>query len=224
MPKCLQHALETLEQEMRTLAGLVETATDQAVRALREGNAELAREVIAGESRIDREENHLDEECLKILALYQPVATDLRRVTVAMMLATDLERMGDLAEKIAGHVLQGVNPPSVPVPEKLLQMAELTAQMVRQSLQAFFTLDMEQARVVWDLDDEVDRFNDEVIAELLELMHGAPEMIDVGLSLFSATRHLERIADHATNISEEVLYLGGGKIVRHCPDAVHLHA
>lgn len=224
MAKCLQHALDTLERDLRALAGLVETATGQAARALRENDLELARQVIAGESRIDREENHLDEECLKVLALYQPVATDLRRVTVALMLATDLERMGDLAEKIANHVLQLAHSSPLPVPEKLQRMAELTADLVRQSLEAFFDLDVPKARIVWDLDDEVDRYNTEVIQELLEAMHRSPELIDVGLSLFSMTRHLERIADHATNIAEEVIYLAGGKIVRHCPAAVHVQA
>jgi phosphate transport system protein len=224
MAKCLQHALDTLERDLRALAGLVETATGQAARALRENDLEVARQVIAGESRIDREENHLDEECLKVLALYQPVATDLRRVTVALMLATDLERMGDLAEKIANHVLQLARSSPVPVPEKLQSMAELTADMVRQSLEAFFDLDVPKARLVWDLDDAVDHYNTEVIQELLEVMHRSPDHIDVGLSLFSATRHLERIADHATNIAEEVIYLAGGKIVRHCPAAVHVQA
>ncbi len=125
--------------------------------------------------------------------------------------------MGDLAEEIAERAVTLAQEPFIPVPEKLERMTDLTTLMVRQSLDAFGNLDPRQARVVWRLDDEVDRYNTEIIAELIALMRQSPEMVMPGLSLFSATRHLERIADHATNIAEDVVYLVEGEIVRHRP-------
>jgi phosphate transport system protein len=211
----LQRDLENLQRDLLALAGLVEEAIHKAVRALTTRSPDLAREVIAGDGQIDHEDNHLNEECLKILALHQPVASDLRRIASAMMITTDLERMGDLAEDIAGRALALARMPSVPIPEKLQRMADLSTMMVRQALDSFVNLNKELAELVMRMDDEVDRYNDEVIQELIATMKGSPELIEPCLSLFSATRHLERIADHATNIAEDVLYLIGGQIVRH---------
>jgi phosphate transport system protein len=207
--------LENLQRDLLALAGLVEEAIHKAVRALQTRSADLAREVIAGDGQIDREDNHINEECLKILALHQPVASDLRRIASAMMITTDLERMGDLAEEIAERALTLSRLPRLPIPEKLQRMADLSTIMVRQSLDSFVYLSKEQAERVLRMDDEVDRYNQDLIQELIQTMQQSPELIEPGLSLFSATRHLERIADHATNIAEDVLYLIGGEIVRH---------
>jgi phosphate transport system protein len=209
--------LQDLQRELLTLAGLVEQAIYKAVRALQTRSADLAREVIACDGQIDHEDNHINEECLKILALHQPVAIDLRRIASAMMFTTDLERMGDLAEDIAGRALALCDMPNLAIPEKLQRMVDLSTIMVRQSLDSFVNLDKEQAERVLRMDDEVDRYNQELIQELIQTMQTSPELIEPGLSLFSATRHLERIADHATNIAEDVLYLIGGEIVRHRP-------
>jgi phosphate transport system protein len=135
------------------------------------------------------------------------------------LINVDLERMGDLAEDIAERALRLARPPFIPIPEKLQRMTDLTTSMVRQSLDAFVNLDAKLARLVCRLDEEVDRHNDAIIGELIETMQKAPEMVEPGLSLFSATRHLERIADHATNIAEDVIYLVEGEIVRHRPAA-----
>jgi phosphate transport system protein len=207
--------LENLQRDLLALAGLVEAAIHKAVRALQTRSADLAREVIAGDGQIDREDNHINEECLKILALHQPVASDLRRIASAMMITTDLERMGDLAEEIAERALTLARQPRVTIPERLQRMSDLTTVMVRHSLDSFVNLNQEQAERVLRMDDEVDRYNQEVIQELIQTMKQSPELIEPALSLFSATRHLERIADHATNIAEDVLYLIGGEIVRH---------
>jgi phosphate transport system protein len=145
------------------------------------------------------------------------VAVDLRRITAAMMINIDLERMGDLAEEIAERVLEMVQLPMFPIPDKLQHMTDLTTMMVRQSLDSFVNLDTKQARSVMRMDDEVDRYNEEIIQEVLKLMKSSPALIEPGLSLFSATRHLERIADHATNIAEDVVYLAEGEIIRHRP-------
>jgi phosphate transport system protein len=219
MSKHLERDLEVLERDLLSLAGNVQGAIDKAIRALRESDAGLAREVIAGDGQIDFGENQLDEECLKILALHQPVAVDLRRVISVIQITTDLERMGDLAEEIAERALTLAGLPRFPIPEKLQHMADLTMSMVQQSLDAFVELDTEQARAVLRLDDEVDRYNAEIIAEILQAMKDDPALIDAGMSLFSATRHLERIADHATNIAEGVVYLAEGEVVRHKAEA-----
>jgi phosphate transport system protein len=211
----LLRELDNLQRDLLALAGLVEDAIHKATRALQTRNINLAREVVEGDAQIDYEDNHVYEECLKILALHQPVATDLRRIVSVMMITTDLERMGDLAEEIAERAISLNGAAHVPIPEKLQRMADLTTMMVRQSLDSFVNLNQIQAERVLRMDDEVDRYNDEIIQELLVAMRSDPELIEPGLSMFSATRHLERIADHATNIAEDVIYLIGGELVRH---------
>jgi phosphate transport system protein len=215
MAKHLLRDLDNLRRDLLALASLVEETVHKATHALQTHDKRLAREVIAADEQIDLEENQLNEECLKILALHQPVAIDLRRIAAAMMITTDLERMGDLAEEIAERALDLANPPYLPIPSKLQRMTDLTTMMVRQSLDAFVNLNKEQAQAVLRMDDEVDRYNVEIIQEVMQAMKSSPALIEAGLSMFSATRHLERIADHATNIAEDVLYLIEGEIVRH---------
>lgn len=218
MSKHMQRDLDNLTRDLLALASLVETAVHKATRALQDRDARLAREVVAGDSQIDREENHVDEECLKILALHQPVASDLRRIVSVVMITTDLERMGDLAEEIAERAIILSQQSHAPIPGKLQRMTDLTTMMVRQSLDAFVNQSIQQAHSVLRLDDEVDRYCAEIIRDLVEYMKTGPDAIEPGLSLFSATRHLERIADHATNIAEDVVYLVEGEIVRHRKD------
>jgi phosphate transport system protein len=219
MSKHLERDLENLQRDILAQAALVEEAIHKAIRALQDRDTQLAQQVITGDSEIDEEENHVEEECLKILALHQPVAVDLRRIASALLINVDLERMADLAEDIAERALCLAGMPHVPTPEKLQRMTDLTTSMVRQSLDAFVNLDVRLARLVCRLDDEVDRYNNAIIEELIRVMQSAPELVQPGLSLFSATRHLERIADHATNIAEDVIYLVEGEIVRHRPAA-----
>ena len=221
MSKHLERDLENLQHDLLTLAATVEEAIHKAIRALQEREVAVAEQVIVGDTRIDEEENHVEEECLKILALHQPVAVDLRRITAALKINTDLERMGDLAEDIAERALQLSQPPHIPTPPKLQRMTDLTTSMVRQSLDAFVNLDARLARRVCRLDDEVDRYNHDIIEDLIKAMQESPALVKAGLSMFSATRHLERIADHATNIAEDVIYLVEGEIVRHRPAAVN---
>ena len=218
MAKHLQRDLDNLQQDILALAGLVEGSIHKAIRALRERDVRAAREVIAVDPQIDNEENHIEEECLKILALHQPVAIDLRRIAAAMMINIDLERMGDLAEEIAERAVHLAGLPRLPIDDGNLQkMTDLTTMMVRQSLDAFVNLSTEQAQVVMRMDDEVDRLNAEIIHAVIAVMKRSPDVIEPGMSMFSAVRHLERIADHATNIAEDVIYLVEGEIVRHRP-------
>jgi len=220
MSKHLQRDLESLQRDLLALAASVEEAIHAAIRALQERDPGTAQDVIDGDTEIDQEENHIEEECLKVLALHQPVAVDLRRIAAVLKINTELERMADLAEDIAERAAHLARLPAIAVPQGLQSMTDLTTTMVRQSLDAFVNLDAREARRVCRLDDAVDRYNNEIIQELIALMRKAPEMVEPGLSLFSATRHLERIADHATNIAEDVVYLVEGVIIRHHPEAV----
>jgi len=222
MSKHLQRDLENLQRDIVSLAASVEESIHKAIRALQDRDPEIAQEVIEGDDRIDEEENHVEEECLKILALHQPVAVDLRRTTAILKINTDLERMADLAVDIAERALHLTHLDPIGVPRKLQRMTDMTTLMVRHSLDAFVNLDARLARQVCRLDDEVDAFNKEIIDELIHGMEVAPSLIEASISLFSAVRHLERIADHATNIAEDVIYLVEGEIVRHRPAAVQL--
>jgi phosphate transport system protein len=220
MSKHLERDLDSLQQSLVRLAASVEEALDKAIQALQERDPELAREVIDGDNQIDADENQVEEECLKMLALHQPVAIDLRRIAAAMKINGELERMADLAEDIAERAVHLAGLPPMAVPAKLQRMTDLTTSMVRQCIDAFVNLDARLARTVCRLDDEVDRYNEEIIAELIAAMQASPAQVEAGLSFFSATRHLERIADHATNIAEDVVYLVEGEIIRHRPGAV----
>jgi phosphate transport system protein len=220
MSKHLERDLENLQKEILTQAASVEEMIYKAVRALQEREVDLAQQVVNSDGQIDQQENHIEEECLKMLALHQPVAVDLRRIAAVLKINTDLERMADLAGDIAERALVLARPPLIPIPEALQRMTDLSTSMVRQSLDAFVNLDCRLARRVIRLDDEVDRYNRDIIREIIGVMRDSPELVEPGISLFSATRHLERIADHATNVAEDVLYLVEGEIVRHRPEAV----
>jgi phosphate transport system protein len=220
MSKHLHRDLDNLQRDILTLAAYVEESIFKAIRALQERDVELAQQVIAGDNQIDLQENHVEEECLKMLALHQPVAVDLRRIATVLKINTDLERMADLAADIAERAVALGKLPPLSIPSNLQRMTDVATSMVRQSLDAFVHMDTRLARRVIRLDDEVDRLNRENIEDLIQVMQQSPAMVEPGLSLFSATRHLERIADHATNIAEDVVYLVEGEIVRHKPEAV----
>jgi phosphate transport system protein len=209
--------LDHMQQHIIDLAALVEKAIHQTVDALQSRQPRLAEEVIRGDETIDQEENFVEEECLKMLALHQPVAVDLRRIIAVLKINGDLERMADLCVNIAERVVTLGDMPTLPFPGRLQKMTDLTTGMVRHSLDAFMKADANLARHVIRLDDEVDCCNKEIIDELIALMQASPEFVTQGLSVFSAVRHLERIADHATNIAEDVVYLIEGEIIRHRP-------
>jgi phosphate transport system protein len=222
MSKHLERDLDDLLQDLLALASSVEVAIAKATQALSSSDAELAQEVIDGDNAIDAEENHVEEECLKMLALHQPVAVDLRRIISALKINAELERMADSAEDIAERAVRLAQLPDIKVSDKLQRMTDVTSSMVRQSLDSFVNLDSRLARLVCRLDDEVDRYNTEIIDELIDMMKRYPELIESGLSMFSAVRHLERIADYATNVAEDVVYMVEGEIIRHRPTAAQI--
>ncbi len=188
---------------------------DNAGHCLFQPDPDLAREVVEADKRVDQLEVAIEEESLKMLALHQPVAIDLRRITAVLKINHDLERIGDLAVNIVQRADCLHRRPDFRMPAKLERMARLATSMVRGTLNAFVDSDVDAAREICLRDDEVDEINREIIEELIALMKQQPAMVEPAMHCFSATRHLERIADHATNIAEDVIYLVQGEIVRH---------
>lgn len=218
MSKHLQNDVERLHRSLMSLFGVVEQMIDKSVRALCERQVELAQDVIASDERVDRTEVRIEEDCLKILALHQPVAADLRRVTTVLKINSDLERIADLACNIAERAQCVHQHPYFPIPEQLPGMVRQATIMVRLALDSFVDSDVRLARKVIETDQLVDDANLAVILELRELMKQDAALIEPALHCFSAARHVERIADHAENIAEDVIYLVDGDIVRHRKD------
>jgi phosphate transport system protein len=215
MSKHLERDIQSLESEILAVSAVVEGMIRKACRALREKKADLAAEVIEEDQYVDDREVHIEEECLKILALHQPVAIDLRRVAAILKINNDLERIADQAVNIAEQAQQIAKHPEFVIPQRLERMSEVAISMVRASLDAFVHLDVEAAQNVRASDDEVDSYNMEVANELYQLMKSEPQIIKPALHCFCAARQIERIADHATNIAEDVVYLVRGEIARH---------
>jgi phosphate transport system protein len=215
MSKHLQRDIESLNTELLTVSSMVEDMIDKATQALTDRRYDLADEVVKADEYVDEHEVHVEEECLKMLALHQPVAVDLRRIATVMKVNNDLERIADLAVSIAQRAQAMDEFPAFPIPEVLPRMVVLATQMVRGAMNAFVNMDSTAARRMIAMDRTVDQFNRDIIAELQALMQKRPEAVAAAVHCFSAVRHIERIADHATNIAEDVIYLVEGDIVRH---------
>ncbi|WP_299466770.1 phosphate signaling complex protein PhoU [uncultured Gimesia sp.] len=215
MTKHLQRDMESLGREIITQSSLVEEMISKASRALYEVRVDLANEVIEKERAINESEVKIEEECLKILALHQPVAVDLRKTATVLKINNDLERIADLAVNIAERTIGLSHYPNFRIPASLEPMTKITVSMLRDAIDAFVDFDTEKARDVCRRDDIVDGYNREIINEIYLLMHTDPELIKPALHFFSSARHIERIADHTTNIAEDVIYLTEGEIVRH---------
>jgi len=208
--------MEGLWTGVLRLAAIVEVALNHSVRALCEGSAELASEVRDEELAVDQWEVRLERDCLKVLALHQPVASDLRRVAVVLKMNGDLERMGDLARHIAKRVKKlAADPKAFPIPEPLEMMAVEALEQVHSSLDAVTQGDTILARAVIAGDRGIDKHYRTVLKELKQQIRLDPERVDSWLRLINTARNLERIADHATNIAEAVIYLKEGDIIRH---------
>jgi phosphate transport system protein len=220
MSKHLERGLEALERELLALSSMVEEMIDKACLALIRGQLDTAAEVIRCDGKVDDREVHIEEECLKILALHQPVATDLRRVAAVLKINNDLERIADLAVNVAERVETLAVFQRLHVPTKLEEMAVHARRMVRNALDSFVNLDEESARQVRQQDAIVDQLNGEVIRVLQDMVRECPDQVEPAFCLFSAARQFERIADHATNIAEDVIYLVEGEIARHKHDGV----
>ncbi len=215
MSKHLERDLDNLKQRLLEVGSMVEEATNKAIAALMSLRADLAAEVIASDSTIDASEVRTEEEGLKILALHQPVAADLRFVITALKINNDLERMGDLAVNIAERAGYLAERPPLGVPLDFNRMMEVVQQMVRTALDAQVTLDAALARTVVLMDDEVDTIHREMFQSLQQRMQQDPDVVERAVAYLSASRDLERIADLATNIAEDVVFMVDGEVVRH---------
>lgn len=217
MTQVFMHEIERLKKQILALSARVEENVILAVKALRDRDEDLALQVEESDAEIDAAEVEVEEAGLKILALHQPVAMDLRFLTCVIKINNDLERIGDLAANIAKRARRMCSYPALPVPDELHEMAARTRDMVRDSLNAFVNLDAEMASTVCVNDDSVDSLCKKVVAFVEEQGRAHPDHLKYYLQIMMAARNLERIGDHATNIAEDVIYLVKGDIVRHRP-------
>ncbi len=215
MERHFDEELKELKERLLRMASLAEESIVKAVKALVDRDKELAEDVIGSDDAINFLEIEVDELCLKLLAIRQPIATDLRFITSALKIITDLERIGDLSVNIAERALDLMEQPLLKPLIDIPRMAQLAQKMVKDSLDAFVNRDPELAREVCRRDDEVDQLNHQIFRELLTYMIQDPKAITRSVDLILVGRHLERIADHATNIGEDVVYLVKGKTIKH---------
>lgn len=216
MTKHFERNLDHLKRGILTIGSLVEELMNKATVALIDRRAALALEILNGDDEVDEREVEFEEECLKALALHQPVAGDLRFIVAAMKVNAMLERMADLAVNIAERVVYLAQHEPIGAPlESIKLMVDKVRTMVRLSLDALVNIDTAVARQVIAQDDEVDALNAGLIRELLAMMTADPAVIERAVHMLLISRHLERIADHACNIAEDVVFMVEGEIIRH---------
>jgi len=215
MTRHIERQIENLKERILRVGTLVEEAISKSITALINRDVPLAQRVMANDEEIDRMEVEVEEECLKILALYQPVAADLRFVVAVLKINNDLERMGDLARNIAKRVPQLAAGPAVELPPEIRTMATLAQDMVKQCLDAVVNADPTLARQVREEDDAVDEARQQIRRRILQGIKAHPEQLENLLRINSVSKHIERIADMATNVAEDVIYMVEGDIVRH---------
>ena len=211
----IERQIVQLKEKILRVGTLVEEAISKSITALINRDTALAQRVMTSDEEIDQMEVEVEEECLKILALYQPVAADLRFVVAALKINNDLERMGDLAKNIAKRVAQLADEGPIDLPAEIRTMATLAQEMVKQSLDAVVTGDPALARQVREEDDAVDDARQRVRRMVIRGIKIEPERVECLLRINSVSKHIERIADMATNIAEDVIYMVEGDIVRH---------
>jgi phosphate transport system protein len=215
MPVHLQREIENLKKKLLTLGARVEQTVREATLSIEDRNYELAQRIIKNDPRIDRMEVGVEEDCLKVLALYQPVAIDLRFIVAVLKMNNDLERIGDLAVNIAERSAFLSKHPPVGFSLCLIEMADKAQEMLKHSLDALVNLNSGLAHDVCAADDEVDAMNRQMYIKIQDAIRTNPDQLESLIHLLSVSRHLERIADHATNIAEDVIYMVEGRIARH---------
>jgi len=219
MAKHLEKELDRLKKLIYTLGARVDESLELAVKSFQENDEVLARKVIEGDHEIDDMEVEVEEECLKALALYQPVAIDLRFIIAVMKMNSDLERIGDLAADVAKNGI-AINKAAKPkIPLDLHQMTYLAKTIVRKSLDSLLNIDAYLAREVLKDDEEINAMKAEMKAEIVEALQRNPDHADMLTTLLAVTNRLERIGDHACNIAEDVIYMVEADIVRHQSEA-----
>jgi phosphate transport system protein len=213
-----QKELDELKENLLKMAAMVEDAIRDSVQSLVKRDSELAQKTFEYEGRINKLEIVIDDMCLRLLALRQPMAADLRFITSAMKIITDLERMGDQAVNIAERAISLNQEPQIKPYIDIPKMAEIAQSMVKDVLDAFVNRDSKLARSVCERDDLVDGLNDQVVRELVTYMMSDPRTITRAVHLMIVARCLERIADHATNIAEDVIFMVDALVIKHHAD------
>ena len=207
--------LEDLQRDILKMCAMVAALLHDAVAAIKHPNLETARKIFDSDNAIDEFDVRIEESCLKILALHQPVARDLRQVATVFKISHQLERVADLGVSIAERAASLTSLPPLPIPGSLEEMSRQAVSMLDRSLLAYIESDSYIAREICGQDETIDAFNREIIAELTGIMKAQPHLVRTVMHLFSACRNVERVADHATNIAEDVIYLVEARIVRH---------
>jgi phosphate transport system protein len=215
MAKQKEHDIQALKERVLKMGSLVEDAIRKAIKALVERDRALAISVIDGDAVVNTLDVEIEEECIRFLAIWQPTGSNLRFVTTAIKIITDLERMGDLAVDVCERAVELMDEPQLKPYIDIPRMAEAAQRMLKDSLDAFVAKDADLALKVCEADDFVDNLNHQIFNELLVYMLQDPKNISRAVRLTYITKYLERIADHATNIAEMVVYLVKGKVIRH---------
>jgi phosphate transport system protein len=218
MPEDIRHfadELHLLTARLREMGVASEAQVSRSMRGLVEADRTLLRQVIAGDESINRLHLEIDDRAFKLLALFQPVAVDLRSIVSAVKINSDLERIGDLAVNIAEAADRYVSHAPVKPLVDLPQMAKLAVSMLHQALEAFVSEKIALAQSVLAEDDVLDNLKDQVFRDLLQIMIREPQTVEPGLDLILISRHLERVGDHATNIAEDVIFIVEARDVRH---------
>jgi len=211
----LQREIDRLKRHLLSVCGMVEEQVQVAVRALIDRDDVAAQQVVQQDLDIVHREVEVEEDCLKVLALYQPVATDLRFIVAALKINNDLERIGDMAVNIARKAITLASQPPIDIPGDLESMSGKSQAMLRDSIDSMVNADARLAKDVCKRDDEVDGLKREIRLKVQEMMRNEPARVEAFLCVLAASRNLERIADLATNIAEDVIYMIEGRIIRH---------
>ncbi|OGX28106.1 MAG: phosphate transport system regulatory protein PhoU [Omnitrophica WOR_2 bacterium RIFCSPHIGHO2_01_FULL_48_9] len=215
MQRHFDEALEQLKQKLLRMSSLVEQSIGSSIKALMDRNAELAYKVIKADDAVNMLEIEIDELCLKLLALHQPTAGDLRFITSTMKINNDLERIGDLAVNIGQRTLDLIKVPPLKLKINIPKMATAAQAMLKDSLNAFVNKDSKLAYEVCKRDDEVDDLNHEIFMELLSCKPEDLTPVERVIDLVLVAKNLERVADHSTNICEDIIYMVDGKVIKH---------
>jgi phosphate transport system protein len=215
MARKLEHDLSDLKDRVLRMGSLVEDAIRKSIKALVDRDRELALAVIDGDAVVNTHDVEIEEECIRLLAIWQPTGSNLRFITTAIKIITDLERMGDLAVDICERAIEILDEPQLKPYIDIPRMAEAAQKMLKDSLDAFVAKDADLAMKVCAADDFVDNLNQQILNELLVYMLQDSKNISRAMRLSYVARYLERIGDHATNIAEMVVYMVKGKVIRH---------
>ena len=215
MERHFHHELDTVRERLAAMGALVESRVRDAILALAERQADLAARVATGDNVVNDLEVEVDELCLKVLALQNPVASDLRLIRSVIKANTDLERIGDQAVNIAQSAIDLLGHPRLDAQPDVVALGAVALEMLHDSLAAFVERDVPRAQLVLESDDRADAMRDALFQKLIAQMRSAPDTVEQSQCLISISRGLERIADHATNIAEDLIFVVEGRDVRH---------